>query len=236
MSKDKYSSDHTIEVAGDGDTLILASNVEVEDDLEVGGDLAVTGSATVGSLTISGGDLTLTDDLTVSGTATIDDLVVSGTATRSVAESVNFNLQASSFVPLGNWASGFTHTVDSSGISVTIPAGESLNASHSLEAIPNGCEIDNLRISYKPNAASGYSVEVLLFRRGKISNTTVEIASTSEDTGSSGNLNIASITNLGHEVDSLNFSYWVVFRVDAPGGATLLVYDVEVSCDITSYS
>lgn len=244
MSKDRYASDHTIEVVGDTQTLTVDGDLDVTGALAVtgnetvGGTLTVTGATTVGTLTITGGDLSLADDLTVTGLSTLGDVTASGTVQRSAAASLNFNLAASAFVPVGNWGAGFTHTVDNDGDGVIVPAGVTLRASHSLAMIPDNCVLDDLVIKFTPGAVSGFTMTVQVFRRSKISGATAQVtnAIVTATSGTSGVFNTDSTVNIAHTIDNDLFTYWCVFTATAPGAATLEFHEVEIDCDVTEYT
>lgn len=236
MAKDRYSNDHTIQIVGDTQTLNIGRNLNVLDDVTVGGDVAVTGTITTPTINITGGDLTLTGDLTVEESIIAENVEIGDTLRREFAETICFNLPASAFVPMGNWASGFTHQVDSAGDGVLVSAGNSLQGSHNLAMLPNGCTIQALRIRYQPEAASGYSVTATLISRGKFLGNVSTVATVTETSGTDGFWNIASTTSIDETIDTTNFTYWVVFDVDAPPGDDIELKEINVDCDVTDYS
>lgn len=65
MSKDRYSSTHTIQVVGGDETINLGRNVFVQGDLEVGDDVEITGDLVAGSLGTTSGDVDFAGSLTV---------------------------------------------------------------------------------------------------------------------------------------------------------------------------
>lgn len=236
MSKDRYSNDHTIQIVGDTQTLNIGRNINVLEDVTVGGDVNVTGTVVTPTIDITGGDLTLTGDLTVEQSITVENVEIGDTLRREDAETVCFNLPASAFVPMGNWAGGFTHQVDSAGDGVLISAGDSLQGSHNLAMLPNGCVIQALRVRYQPEAASGYSVTATLISRGKFLGNVSTVATVTETSGNDAFWNIASTTGINETIDTTNFTYWVVFDVDAPPGDDIELKEVNVDCDIINFS
>jgi hypothetical protein len=80
MARDRYSDDQTIEIVGDTKTLFVKDNIDVERDVNVGGelttvDLIVNGTFTAGSGT---GDLEVSGDLSTNHIHNIgsDDLLI----------------------------------------------------------------------------------------------------------------------------------------------------------------
>ncbi len=228
MSKDKYSDNHTIEVVG--------GELTVDADLIVTGELTVTGALNLLTGDLEVDDLIVNEDLTVNGVATLDDVVIGDTLERDIPASVDFNLAASAFIPTGDWSVAFTHLIDSAGDGVTVLAGDSLSASHSLAMIPHGCEIDDLIIRYTPGAAGGYSISGQVWRRNKVSGTSSNVASVTDTAGTASAFNVASEFSVGHTVNNEDFTYWAVFVITAPGGDDIEIHDFTIRCRVTEYS
>lgn len=188
--KNKYSDDLTIEIH-DGGTVYIQDNLDVAQDLTVGGDIVVTG--TIG---------TESGDFTVPG-----DLDVAGNTTTNAIETDNYNLASTLYMmkwlPVDVWINAVATTSYSginvgetaiaggldSGISnyVTYNIGHSTNPGWHVYLnidpyIPDGCTVEQVILISENYSSSGvgtiaYQVDIEQFTAFGVSTTITTIGS-----------------------------------------------------------
>lgn len=240
MSKDRYSSNHTVEVN------------EGEGTYTVDADLSITGTTTAADLTFTGtldgtaGTATL-GDVDVQGDLTTQDIdaqdITADTISRTSHDVKYLNYTATSFVLVGDWSNNaiFTQNADSAGDHIILTSGETWKGSHSLSDLPNGGVIDNLFVRYQSTVSSGYNVTGEIWRRNKLSGTADIIVGSGGRNGNvektSGTANaftVASQFNILHTVDNQLYTYWLLLSINA-GSGTMNIYDSNLDVNVTDF-
>lgn len=193
MSKDKYSNNHTIEITGDTNKLIIKNNLEIVGDATVGDDLTVTGDLVANTLATASGDLDISGDLTVVGTVDVTGSITADSyifsATKEIIKWIP-NAVLANAISAGSYNGTSTATIASNGGSTisdypTVTIGNAGAVTWELYIpidpfIPNGASISQVlfyveNISISAASSVDFQVDIEAFNAAGTSSTTTTL-------------------------------------------------------------
>lgn len=189
MPKDRYSNDHTIEVVGGTQTVIIKDNLTVEDNLTVGGDIVSTGV-----LRTDSGDLNVPGDLSVDGhidvTTYVDASDYSYNTTKQVVKWIPISVLANAINCVsysGMDSHAVTNAVDGITNYQTITIGHSTVPTWDLyinidDLLPDECTVEQVIVLCENITASAvgtidYQADIESFPAPGVSTTVSVIGS-----------------------------------------------------------
>jgi hypothetical protein len=153
MAKDRYSSDHTIEVVGDSKTLNIKDNLIVEANIA---------SANIEANFVQTSGIAGNPDLTISGEVTFEgDVTFENAPSLDSASSARFrkiSYPGIGFIPepdaMNDTANLSNYNVHGTGFGWTWSGSDLVNFCHPLNNIPNGSQLLSFTVSFERSNAA----------------------------------------------------------------------------------